>query len=159
MTVCMSNVGKRSAPLAIEGYSGPLALRIGGTRDYFSVLGPVVALRGSRSIIAQIQNTFDRQLFLTPFGEKPGTLQVTVLAAPECGEDTSTPTGDFVTFFTQKQFKGGPPLTIAIGNGVLRGVLFGSEFGIEEKTQYATTTFTFVIWATSTQGISTVGGV
>lgn len=154
MSTCISNYGRRSAAIPIDGYNGPLTVRVNNSSDYFKTLGPVISVKGSRSIIAQLQNTFGWELYITPFGEKPGTLEITVLSAEECGSSDQV-SGDFINFFNRHMFRGGRPSTIAIGRGALRGIMFGQSFGIDEKTRYATVTFTYVVWSVKRDAVVT----
>lgn len=96
-------------------------------------LGVVVGLSCSREILVQIQNAFDRRFYVTPFGNSPGKLEVTVLSG-SCGNEDQGGNGslDPRDFYEQARYRGGTPLAFSVG-GMYAGPAILA--GLREKAQ------------------------
>lgn len=93
----------------------------------------------NQSVIAQFQNTFDSFIYITPFGDKPGTIALSFIVNQKCDETQSTLNA--IDFYVQRRLRpsyltnvGGfltfsqtAPITVAINSLTLRGFVTGLE--------------------------------
>lgn len=141
-TIC----GLRSGSLielSEEDYNGPLTLTVDGNE---LEIGPVISLRASENILVQIQNTFGNGLIITPFGDRPGSLEVTVLNGRDCDNEEDADL-KAVKEYRGSRFDGGDPLDIEIGDDFdMKGILYGMSFGITGDNPLPTIVLTFTVW-------------
>lgn len=160
--------GVSARKITLDNYVGPLHISfsepragsgtvLGGSsvQSGLRSLGPVISVSAKESVILQLQNAFDNTLNITPFGDRPGTMDVTVLGvkAPECQSDGSYVDDTPVNLETLRYYEryryadGGPPITITIGDDyVLDSVLAGVTMSFDGQSRLPTFVLTFAIW-------------
>ena len=149
-TLCMSE-GVNLTQVTQENYVG--ALLLGGTDgEGLAELGPIIGIKCSHNIIAQIQTAFDNTLHITPFGDKPGELIITVLSGSTCGkEDESdgekeSQADAAFNYYKDNRYKEGEPLSISLGRIDLQAILYGIQLSADPESLMSTATLTFVAW-------------
>lgn len=92
-------------------------------------VGVVTAIQASMEIAAQVQNALNDIIYITPFGDKPGTIQITFLANRVCNRDTANTLGviDHYLQYRLLPDQNRSPATIVIGGGSFRSFLFGMQ--------------------------------
>ena len=92
-------------------------------------IGVVIAVQASMEIAAQLQNALNDIIYITPFGDKPGTIQITFLANRVCNGGTSSTLGVIEHYLQYRLLpdQNRSPATIVIGGGAFRSFLFGMQ--------------------------------
>lgn len=79
-------------------------------------LGVCTQLIIDQQVIAQFQNTFDSYIYITPFGDKPGTIVMALLINKLCDETTQTMNA--IDFYVKRRLR--PSFLGVSGNQIVR---------------------------------------
>lgn len=132
--------------IQIPDYVGLLSLSVDGEPD-INTLGAIVSVRAAENVLVQIQNTFGSGIVITPFGDRPGSLEVTVLNGRAC-DGTGEPADlSAFNYYRQHRFHGGRPPIISLGPDIrMRGFLYGCSLGATSEQPLPSVVLTFTAW-------------
>lgn len=111
-----SSSGRSTELYGVQGSSG----RVSG-------LGIATSVRVRQNVLAQFQNTLSNSVYVVPFGDGVGDLQVTFLANPQCGATNNSSLSNIWNHYktNRLQPKQTRPARLSVGPVTLTGHLIG----------------------------------
>lgn len=95
-------------------------------------IGVVTKVQVSQEIAAQFQNTLNDSIFITPFGDKPGQINLTFVANRKCNGTAQTT--DVIQHYLDRRLQPGAnllPALVVIGSGTFRSYLVGMQLAAD----------------------------
>jgi hypothetical protein len=116
-----------------EGVPGTQLNNSGQT--VLSQIGVVTRLRASQEVAAQFQNALTDVIYITPFGDKPGTIELTFVANRSCDGSNGAGLGVIQHYLDRRlmPLANKRPATIIIGPGVFRSYLISMVIDAESS--------------------------
>jgi len=112
-------------------------------------LGIVTQVQAAQNIAAQFQNALTDAIYVTPFGDLPGTVRVSFVTNRTCNKDEEVPL-DAIQHYLNRRLLPGRNLvaaTITIGSGTFRGYLVALLInGSSQGTPIVNSTLVFKAW-------------
>lgn len=160
---CGANTGRLIA--RSENYVAPLTMAIqyeSGSQAVVGDIGVAVGVQVSMEILAQFRNALSSAIYVTPFGDRPGSIAVTFIAnEEECGTSGSGANnanlGVLDHYITNRLLpnvnnglssgSGRLPATVSIGGAAFRAFLTGVSLdGSAQDVPLIRGTLKFTAW-------------
>ena len=129
--------------------STPKAFRL--SVDDLDLPGIATQVSWTSTVSSQILTSLANTVHVVSFGDRPGTLTVSVILNQSCDQTGSTNLDDFLNFYFYNRLSayGGriDPMRVIVGNQAYWGYLTGNQ-GVaqSEGSQLITGTLAFVAW-------------
>jgi hypothetical protein len=125
---------QQAKPLVVIGSTGQ------------AVPGVVTDLKVDQSVAAQFQSSLDRAIYVVPFGDNMGNMEVSMLLNRGC--DNRERLDEFFRYYSDKRL--GPktldPVTVTIGAQAFRAYLVGMSVSVSANDFIYRGTATFAAW-------------
>lgn len=148
-----SNAGGRLIPINV-GSSQPvqpltLSLSYDGVQFDTKKIGVAVQVRANQQIAAQFQNALNNLIYVTPFGDKPGQIDISFISNRVCGDTWGSGYEVIQHYFDHRLMPDAnkAPATVVVGSGTFSAYLVGLQFSAESSGMQLTRgTLTFRGW-------------
>ncbi len=152
-TVC-AGAGGRLIRVGVVSQAAPLSLALsygGEAPVVLSQLGVALSVQASQTVRAQFQNALNDTIFVTPFGDAPGQVQVMFVANRLCNGSGAESSGfGVLQHYFDRRLRPGTskaPAIVTIGPASFRAFLTGLVLsGSTQDTPVIQGALTFTAW-------------